>query len=426
MSVIQRKIQPDISPVSINNMPDIEVFNLNNGVPVFFIEAGTEEIMRIEFIFKAGQVKESSPLQASTTNMMLVEGTRNYDAESLNRTLDFYGTFLNLIVDKDSAGITIFFLNKHIEKVLELCLEILFRPVFPENELTALLKKRKQWYLVNREKVHNLASDQFFESIFGSGHPYGKQICIDDFDAMSPALLQKFHTEYYCPEQMAVFISGKIHNDTKNLLNKYFGEVLPAGKNSDNMETPVKGDAIKKVFIEKKGAIQSAIRIGSSTINKRHPDYHGLQITDTILGGYFGSRLMKNIREKKGYTYGINSAITSFYLSGYKVIATEVGKRYTEKTLHEIYKEIRLLQTSLIEPGELDVVRNYMTGELVRMFDGPFAIAESFRSAWEFGFDNSYYFNLAEKIKTIEPDEIIQLARTYYNIEELYEIIAGA
>ena len=186
------------------------------------------------------------------------------------------------------------------------------------------------------------------------------------------------------------------------------------------------GGTSGKVSINKPGAVQTAIRIGSATINKRHPDYPGLKILDAILGGYFGSRLMKNIREEKGYTYGISSSLTSLDLSGYKVISTEVGRINTQKTIDEIYKEIRLLQTVPVGRDEMAVVRNYMSGEMVRMFDGPFALAESFRSAWEFGLDNSYYHRLAEKIITIEPDEIIELARKYYNIDELYEVTAGA
>jgi predicted Zn-dependent peptidase len=149
-------------------------------------------------------------------------------------------------------------------------------------------------------------------------------------------------------------------------------------------------------------------------------------ILDTILGGYFGSRLMKNIREEKGYTYGISSSLISLKKSGYKIIATEVGKKYTQKTLDEIYKEIRLLQTTFVETKELDVVRSYMAGEMVRMFDGPFALAESFRAIWEYGLDNKYYYNLADKIKTISPDEIIELAKTYYDINDLFEITAGS
>jgi predicted Zn-dependent peptidase len=225
---------------------------------------------------------------------------------------------------------------------------------------------------------------------------------------------------------MAIIVSGKINNKTAELLNFYFGNT---GHDEINNDTPVKiikGEKNKKIHVNKSGAVQSAVRIGSVTINKRHPDYPGLKVLDSVLGGYFGSRLMKNIREEKGYTYGISSSISSLDLAGYKLISTEVGQINCKKAINEIYKEIRLLQNVPVGKGEMEVVRNYMSGEMVRMFDGPFALAESFRSAWEFGLDNSYYYRLAEKIKTIDPDEIMELARTYYNIDDLYEITAGA
>jgi zinc protease len=422
---ILRKIQPPLYPIKKVVIPEALSFNLKNGIPVYSIESGTEEIMRVEFTFKAGQIKEYLPLLSSTTNMMLTEGSQNYSSEELNRLLDFYGVFLNLSAEKDRAGIVVFFLSKHIDKVFELCREILFLPAFPEEELDSLMKKRFRWYMVNREKVHNLATDRFFESIFGKGHQYGHQVIKKDFDLMTPALLKDFHVKYYTPDNLAIIISGRIHKKTSGLLNHYFGDLTSGTVYDEEKNTKLKGELKRKVHINKKGTVQTAIRIGSATINKRHPDYTGLKILDSVLGGFFGSRLMKNIREEKGYTYGISSSVTSLDLSGYNIIATEVGKKNCQKTIDEIYKEIRLLQTVHIENDELEIVRNYMSGEMVRMFDGPFALADSFRSAWEFGLDNSYYYRLAEKIKTIDPDEIIELARTYYNIDELYEVTAG-
>lgn len=426
MRPLQRKIQPEIMPVSIGKIPEPDSFSLSNGVPVYLIEAGSEEIMRIDFIFKAGLIHEDLSLQASTANMMLLEGTQNYNAVTLNRLIDYYGLYLNLLVEKDRAGVIIFFLNRHIEKVLEICQEVFHRSVFPEDELKVLLNKRLQWYHIDRERVRNLAMDQFFESVFGKDHPYGRQVQLQDFNKISPPLLVEFHSKFYSPENMAIIIAGKIHSDTITLLNKYFG-IFPS-KATVPMEAGnvIKSEKRKKTFIEKKGAVQTAIRLGSTTISKRHPDYPGMLVLNTILGGYFGSRLMKNIREEKGYTYGISSVVSSFELSGYKIIGTEVGKKYTKKALDEIYKEIMLLQTRHVEFVELKVVKNLMLGEIVRMFDGPFAMAESFKSAWEFGLDNNYYYNLAQKIEIIEPDEIMELAKTYYDIDELYEIIAGS
>jgi len=406
------------------DMP-VELVTLNNGVSLYLINAGTEDVMRMEFIFRAGLVRENLPLLSTSTNMMLTEGSEYHSSEELNAILDYYGIFLNLTAEKDIAGLTVYFLNKHIEKALELIKEILFHPVFPEKELNMLMKKRLNWYRINREKVQNIATDQFFESVFGPHHPYGRQIRENDYEMMSPELLKDFHLKFYLPENMTVIISGRIHEKTTDLFGKYFGELYSRESYTEVSANVFKGSSEKKIHLKKKGAIQTAFRIGSSTINKRHPDYTGLKFLNMILGGHLGSQHMKNIREEKGFTYGINSSVSSLDLSGFKVISTEVGKKNAEKAADEIYKEIRLLQTKPVAQEELEVVRNYMSGEMVRMFDGPFALADTFRAVLEYGLDYSYFTRLMNTIMTITPDEILGLAGTYYKIEDLYEITAG-
>jgi zinc protease len=418
-------VQPTVSSFSFGRIPEAKKFNLDNKVCAYLIEAGTEDIVRIEFDFLAGQIMEDIPLVASTTNAMLLEGSVNYNAESINRTIDKYGAFPNLSFDKDSAGFIIFTLNKHIEKILELCREILFRPIFPEDELNTLMKNRLQRYQVNRQKVNILSSDHFFQSVFGNEHPYGKYIVPDHFTNVTRSMLREFHSRHYNTSSMNIIVSGKLPSGIETLLNRFFGDIAKEIKKNPLSGIKIKGDIEKKVFIEKSDAVQSAIKIGSLTINKQDPDYPGLKVVDTILGGYFGSRLMKNIREDKGYTYGINSSVNSLLQSGYKTITTEVGAGFAEKTKNEIYNEIRLLQTQPVTKEDLEVAKCFMSGEMIRMFDGPFALAESFKSVLDFGLDNNYYYRLAEKIKTIEPDEIMQLALTYYNIEDLYEVEVG-
>jgi len=417
--------QPPVVPVDIGTIPEAKNIRLNNNIPVFLIEAGTEDIARIEFTFNAGSIMENLPLLASTTNLMLTEGTRNHTAGKLNKELDFYGSFYHLFAEKDRAGIVIYCLNKHLKRILGLASEILFHPVFPQAEFKTIMKKRLSWYLINKEKVHNIAMDQFFESIFGNNHPYGKKVTSEDFNNLDLSTLSSFHSRFYTPENLTIIVAGKINKITTDLLDLYFGQSYnPSAGHPESPKLPERQKE-RKVHIAKPGTVQSAIALGCGTINKRHPDYPQLKILNVLLGGYFGSRLMKNIREEKGYTYGINSSVNSLDLSGYQIISAEVSKKYTQKAIEEIYKEIDLLQRVPAELNELEIIRNYMLGEMVRMFDGPFAIAESFRSAWEFGLDNSYYYRLAEKIKTIEPDEITATAKTYYKINDLYEIIAG-
>jgi predicted Zn-dependent peptidase len=424
MTILNRANQPQIFAVSPGIIPEVVTVNLSNGIKVYIIDAGTEELMKLDFIFEAGQIEEEIPLLASTVNSMLAEGTGSFTAEELNENLDFYGAIFNNFNEKDAAGISILFLNKHLEKVLELCNEILFRPVFPEAELVSLMNKRLQWYNLNQEKVQNIAFERFFESVFGSVHPYGRRVIATDFSGLTVDMLRDFHSLNYDPSDLTIIASGKIDPLTIPLLDGFFGKLPFNRKKSRNHDFPAAGTRGRVSFV-KNGAVQSAVRIGSVTIGKTHPDYHGLKVLDTILGGYFGSRLMKNIREEKGYTYGISSSVTSFKLAAYKIIITEVGSDYTEKTIEEIFNEIRMLQKFPVGNDEMEIVRNFMLGEMVRMFDGPFALAESFRSAWEFGLDNTYYYDLADRIKSISPDEIIHLAKTYYNIDDLNIVVVG-
>lgn len=416
---------PLINSFSFGRIPEAKKIFLDNKVPAYFIDAGTEDIVRIEFDFPAGRIMERSPLVASTTNAMLLEGSLNYNAESINRTIDQYGAFPNLICEKDSAGFIVFTLNKYIEKILELSSEIIFNSVFPEDELNTLMQYRLQKYMVNRQKVGVLSSDHFFQSIFGNNHPYGKFVQPQDFKDVTVAMLKDFHSQHYNTATMKIIVAGKLPQGIEAMMNKYFGKLTSEIQKNPTSNVKLGGSDVKKIFVEKADAVQTSIRIGSKTINKLHPDYPGLKVLDTIIGGYFGSRLMKNIREDKGYTYGINSSVSSLLQSGYKIISTEVGAEFAEKTKIEIYNELRLLQSQPVGIEELKVAKNFMSGEMIRMFDGPFSLAESFKSVLDFGLDNNYYYRLAEKIKSIDSDEIMHLASTYYKIEDLYEVEVG-
>ncbi len=415
--------KPVVRQVSPGLIPDARCVRLRNNIPVYLIETGPEQVIRLEFIFDAGHIREDKPIVASVTNLMLAEGSSRHTSAYISKTLDWHGAFYNLYAERDNAGFLICFLEKYLEKILELTGEILFNPVFPEKELKILIDKRYEQYIISREKVQILAQEQFFNSVFGD-HPYGRIVRPEDFRNPEPDVMREFHSAYYGTGNMAILVTGYIPEGLTDLLEKIFGNLPPSAKPPAITEKPGSLPG-KRINIDKKNAIQTAVFIGSPTINKCHPDYPGLKILNTILGGYFGSRLMRNIREDKGYTYGISSTVSSLKMSGYKAISAEVRKKNTQEAIDEIFKEIRILQKEPVGKEEMKIVRNYMLGEMVRMFDGMFALAESFRAVWDFDLDNSYFHTFAEKIKTIKPEEIISLADTYYNIDDLYVITAG-
>jgi predicted Zn-dependent peptidase len=420
-----RKIQPPLSEIPFPAIPEVIILTLDNGIPVYLIESGTEDIMRADFIFRAGQRNENTPVLSLATNLMLKEGTDKYSAVELNRLIDYHGSFINLYTEKDLSGLQIYLLNRHMEKIFELCRQMMFHPVFPEDELSTILKKQLRWFQIRRQKVQNRATDSFFESIFGNMHPYGIIPHEHDFEKVERNLVASFHQSFYVTGNMAVIISGKIPSGIGPILNKYFGDVPPKALKTTGTKEKLKNSPDRKIHVQLDGVMQNCIKAGSATINKKHPDYRDLKITDTILGGYFGSRLMKNIREDKGFTYGINSYVTSLEDSGYKVISTDLGSEHTGQAIEEIKKEISLLQTQPVKADELAIAKNYMLGEIVRMFDGPFASADSFKSAWEFGFDNNYYTELYNRVRNITPEEILDTAIKYYKIDDLYFVTAG-
>ena len=223
---------------------------------------------------------------------------------------------------------------------------------------------------------------------------------------------------------MSIFVSGKINDITKQLIYDHFGDIKRTEKKEIIYMPPFPSKS-EKLHIMKANALQDAIRIGKRSINIRETDYIGLMVIKTILGGYFGSRLMKNIREEKGFTYGIGSAIASTQQTGVMIVASEVNHENTSEAIDEIFKEIDSLSKEPVGAEELEMVRNYMLGNIVRKLDGPFSLAINYKTLWEYGLDNSFNYKLIEKIKNITPDEIMSLAQTYYNINDFTIVTAG-
>ena len=417
--------KPRIYPVDPGRIIHPEVKLLNNGIPVHYFNSGAQEFTRIEFVFDAGTLEEDFPLQASATNLMLGEGSVNFSSTEVKNIMDFYGTTYSLNHDKDRAGLLVHSLNRHLDKVLEICNTILFYPQFPERELKTLMRKRHRNYLISSERVSTMVWEQFFESLFGHSHAYGRKVDSADYMRITKNMIVSFHDTGYHAGKLAIIAAGKLPDNFFDLMNNHFGELQVKDIYKEDSSNIITENTSKKVTLQKKGSVQSAIIIGSKTISRYHADYPGLEVLNMVLGGYFGSRLMQSVREGKGYTYDIFSGLASMKEGAYKAIFTEVNCNQRKETLSAIYDEISRLQQEPVPIEELNRVRRYMLGDLLRSFDGPFAKAESLRNVFDSGLDNSYYEKLTSVIKTTEPDEIMRIAQTYYKIEDLHEITAG-
>jgi len=420
-----RLTAPATHPIDTVNPQFPEQFSLSNGMEVYSLSAGSQEVLKVELLFAAGTSRYSNSLIPSFTASMLQEGTHQRNAAQIANDVDDYGAFLELDIDKDFSGITLYSLNKHLAKTLPVVEDILMNSTFPEEEWEIMRSNRIQKYTVNLGKVGFVAGKRFQELLYAET-PYGTSFDVNDYRAMQRNELIHFYQNQYAPTAAKLFVSGKMDDSIHQLLESTFGQLKGDGKflPALALATPVTFSE-RKQFIPKEDAIQSAVRIGRRMFPKSNPDYFAMKVLTTILGGYFGSRLMTNIREDKGYTYGIGAGVMPYRSDSYFYISTEVGSDVCSAALDEIYKEIRTLRDELVSNEELDLVKNYLLGSLLKSFEGPFERMERFKNLHLYGVGNDYYQQYTAAIRAVSPHKLQELAKTWLQEDDLLELVVG-
>jgi zinc protease len=424
--MLNRQEPPPFKTINRIDVQRAQHNKLSNGIDLYTLSAGSQEITRIELIFRAGMYHQPATLIASCTNTLLESGTQSYTANEISEGIDYFGSFLELQADQDYATVTIYALNKYLEDSLKFVAEMVRVPVFPEDEFKIHVTNKRQKHAINSQKVNVVAKRRFVALLFGEKHPYGVDVQDKDFDRVSVAELKDFFRKRYNHKNCTIIAAGALPKNLQSVLDRYFGNDAWGGPLEETTKGGMAQTDNKRVhLVEKDDAIQSAIRVGRLLFNKTHEDYFSFQVLNTILGGYFGSRLMANIREDKGYTYGIGSGVTNLVNNGYFYISTEVGVDVTTNTLKEIYHEINRLRNDLVSAEELETVRNYMLGNFLRSVDGPFSLGEKFRAIWEYGLDYSYFDKYFETVKSVTPAQLRDLANKYLREQDLLECVVG-
>ncbi|MFK7933157.1 MAG: M16 family metallopeptidase, partial [Saprospiraceae bacterium] len=319
--------------------------------------------------------------------------------------------------------IVLYSLNKHFAKLLPILADMLRTPQFPQDELDALKQRNIQRLQVDLTKNDVVAYRQLTEHIFSKEHPYGYNSLSETYEKLQREdLLQHFQTSYVA-NNCTRFISGKIAPEFRKLLNMFFGQLSRGVLRKNDMT--VNAALPTEIKYTLPDSMQTAIRIGSRMFNRQNADYQGMYVLNTVLGGYFGSRLMANIREDKGFTYNIYSSLDAMHQDGYFYVGTEVGNEFVAQSLTEIYSEFEKLKTELIDQDELTMVKNYLLGNLLTMVDGAFNISEVVKTQVMEGLDADYFERLVKNIRNIDAIEIQRLAQKYLNRADMWEVIVG-
>ena len=418
--MLNRTLTPQLKEIDQIDFVSPVTHVINGNALLYHMAEVPNETSRLDLYFDAGTARGERAI-AGFVNGMLLSGSEQVSATEIQSQIDALGGFYESGISQETAVISIYALKEHLLEVFRIFAQALEELSFTEKEIKELLNDRRQKYKVNLEKVSFLAQREFQRRLFHDSI-YGRVSDETDFAKVERENLIAFFNEHYLHGLYKVVVVGAV---PENEINEVIALSAQWAKGSPNKYETTLENKKESHYLEKDGALQTAIRLGRILFNKTHEDYLDFLVLNTILGDYFGSRLMSNIREDKGYTYGIGSMVAELHETGYFLIATEVGKDVKDAALEEIKKELKLLQEELVDEEELALVKNYMLGQLLKSADGPYSMTDLFLSVEPHGLDLDFYNKSIDALHEITPERIQELAKRYLNWEDFTIVAAG-
>lgn len=430
--MLNRHTPPPIQPTSLDFRKPVQRV-LRNGIPLHVIEAGQLDAVRIDFVFSAGQWHQDHKLQALFACRMLREGCRGYTSAEFAERLDYYGAWLDLSVAMNRTFVTLYTLKKHFATTLELVHRMLTEPSYSEEQFRIVCDNNKAQLMVNLQKGDVQAMRALRRSLYGEEHPCGKQVTPEDYDALQLAHVVDFYHQHYGSRTCRIYLSGDIDEPLLAHVESLFGmaewgsgEKVESGKWRDESYCHLDENyPLSSLNLQLEGAVQDSIRMGCLLIDVNHPDYLPLRVLTAVLGGYFGSRLMKNIREEKGYTYHIGSDLVTNTAQVMFLIHCEAQAGKAEEVIGEVHREMLRLQSELIPDDELRMVRNYMIGEICRNYESAFSLTDAYIFMEHLGLPLTHLEQTIDAIRTTDAPRLQQLAQRYLRPDLLHTVVVG-
>ena len=420
---LDRTTAPPTKAIETFTLAKPQTITLKNGIIMQVVRAGVQPILGIQLSFQAGAWFAPTKEIGFFTNRMLAEGTKNNTSQQISEAFEFLGSHLELSYGMDYAHLDFYCLNKHLAQALDLVTQIITEPTFPEQELAKLKQIQIDNLKVAAEKTSVIASNLARQKLFGTQHPYGSAMTEEAIEQTNTQHLREFFQKAYYQQPFMLIVAGLVEDQHIELLSEALGNLPIAPQNPKGFDTPTQARN-ETLYQERQNASQTSIRICKKIFGRQHPDFIALSVLNEIFGGYFGSRLMQNIREEKGYTYGIYSILHLLRHDAYMTINADVQKEFYKEAIAEVYKEIEKLKTQNVEQEELTLVKNYMKGAFVGGLTTPLAIAERYKSLYVHQLPEDYYDHYFQEIDRITPEKIRELAQQIYT-DEWLEVAVG-
>ncbi|TAH21689.1 MAG: insulinase family protein [Cytophagales bacterium] len=422
--MLDRTIPPPIKSITDFILTKPSNLLLQNGMPAHFVAARVQPIVSVQLIFETGGSWFVPSVDVNHfTAKMLLEGTQKHTSTQFSTEIDGYGAFLEVGTAMDYASLDFQCLKKHLPRLLELACELLTQATFPAQELDKLKTIAIQNIKINNQKTSNIASNELRAMLFGKDHPYGYTMTEESIAQIEIEQLKNHYPLSFFKQPFRLLAAGDISEVEIKHIDNFLGKLAI----SDRAKKEVvheKKYTTQSIYIEKDNAVQTSIRLGKHVLSRKDDDFVPLNVLNTILGGFFGSRLMKNIREEKGLSYGISSSLGMLKNAGYMVVGTDVKKELRQQALDEIYKEIRKLAVEPVGEDELNLVKSYIKGSFIGSLNTPFALASRYLNIYTHNLPEDYYDHQINRIDQVTSEKLLELAAKYYQ-DDFTEIMVG-
>jgi zinc protease len=417
--MVDRTVAPPFEKATSFPLPTVETLTIGQGLKMFVVPGVQQEVIKIELLFEAGRWFEPHPGVAHFTSQMLEKGTSKKDALQLAEAFESLGAHMEIVAGLDNIEISLFALTRNWRDAFRLIEEMILDPSFNNEELDIMKSIYLENLKVNLAKNSFVASQAIRKNIFGT-HPYGVSVAEQDVAAIDSTQLREYHKLRLVPN--AAFITAPASVDREKLSKALAGFTRQTGA-ATTVRPVVPG--LRDELIEKQDSVQSSLRLGMRMVKRMHPDYPHVLLLNHILGGYFGSRLMKNIREEKGLTYGIYSSLNNLQRDGFFMIGADVNKENRELAFSEINRELIRLREEKIEKDELEIAANHFLGALQLEVANPFSVTEKVKNIFVNDLPADYYQTIFDKVSSATPAQLAEIAAVHFPPENLYKVAVG-
>lgn len=423
--MLNRTLAPDFQKIKEISLVHPEEHTFPNGLKAFVFQAVDLDLLKFEFTFHNVLLEEQLSTLNPVLSSMLKEGTKTLSSKEIADTIDFYGAYLMPEYSFDHTSLTVYTMHKYVNKVLPLLADILQNSIIPQTELDTYIRNNKQSLQISLQKNDVRARRYFYQEVF-KGTRYGVVPTESSFDNIQREALLTLYGQQIQPANCTLFVAGRVDSSILESISTLFGQQWSNTITLSSVKTPeISVHSTEVHYEEREDTLQSAVRIGGHTINRKHADFPAVQFVNTLLGGFFGSRLMKNIREEKGYTYSIGSFIGNLKYTGFLTVATEVGVDVTKQTLSEISKEFDRLRQEKTTEEEILLVKNYMQGSLLGSLESIFSHVDKFKNVYFSGLTTDYYHYYSDVIQNMDASKVQDIAIKYFDYDKLYKVVVG-